>query len=143
MEIVEAKREAVEPFLDREWRAVDLERFGFYDPEAWKRKWHYLAAYEGGDIVGVATFVIEAGVGYLDDLIVGAGNRGRGIGSQLLARFEEMCQEEGCHKVKLVTDADSRAENFYKQKGYFREAFLQREYLEEDMAMMAKFLEGK
>jgi hypothetical protein len=28
MEIVEAKREAVEPFLDREWRGVNLEQFG-------------------------------------------------------------------------------------------------------------------
>ena len=137
------KKEAVEAFSEREWGAVDVEQFGFHNPEAWKRKWHYLGAYEGGGIVGAAAFVIEAGVGYLDDLIVGAGYRGRGIGGQLLARFEGICRGDGCHKVRLLTDADSWAEKFYKQKGYFREALLQRDYLEEGMAMTAKFLEGK
>lgn len=143
MEIRQVERGAIGAFSEREWGAVDVERFGFHNPEAWKRKWHYLAAYEGGDIVGAAAFVIEAGVGYLDDLIVGAGYRGRGIGSQLLARFEVICQGEGCHKARLLTDADSWAEKFYKQKGYFREALLQRDYLKESMAMMTKFLEGK
>jgi GNAT superfamily N-acetyltransferase len=143
MEIRKVDKETIQTFSEREWAVVDVEEHGFHDPEVWKKRWHFLAAYENGGIVGAAAFVVEAGVGYLDDLMVGAGYRGRGIGSQLLARFEEICQDQGCHKVRLLTDTDSRAEKFYRRNGYWRESVLQRDYLQEDHALMAKFLEGK
>ncbi len=61
MEIVEAKREAIEPFLEREWRGVNLEQFGRADSEMWKAQEYALAAYEGGEMVGALVFKIAAG----------------------------------------------------------------------------------
>ncbi len=140
MEIVEAKREAVEPFLAREWRGVDLEQFGRADPEMWKAQEYALAAYEGGEMVGALVFKIEAGVGKLSQLLVAAGHRDKGVGGRLLSRFEEVCQKEGCHKVRLITYADSRAEGFYSLHGYVREGLLRRDLHGVDMSQMAKFL---
>lgn len=140
MEIVEAKREAVEPFLEREWREVDLEQFGRADPEMWKTQEYALAAYEGGEMVGTLVFKIEAGVGKLSQLLVAAGHRDKGVGGRLLSRFEEVCRKEGCHKVRLITYADSRAEGFYSLHGYVREGLLHRDLHGVDMSQMAKFL---
>lgn len=140
MEIVEAKREAVEPFLDREWRGVNLEQFGSADPEVWKAQEHALAAYEGGEMVGALVFKIEAGVGKLSQLLVATTHRDKGVGGRLLSRFEEVCQKEGCHKVRLITYADSRAEGFYSLHGYVREGLLRRDLHGVDMSQMAKFL---
>jgi len=143
MEIVEAKREAVESFLDRDWRGVNLEQFGRADPEMWKAQESALAAYEGGEMVGALVFKIEAGVGKLSQLLVAAGHRDKGVGGRLLSRFEEVCQKEGCHKVRLITYADSRAEGFYSLHGYAREGLLRRDLHGVDMSQMAKFLHGE
>lgn len=143
MEIVEAKREAVESFLDREWRGVNLEQLGRADPEMWKAQESALAAYEGGEMVGALVFKIEAGVGKLSQLLVAAGHRNKGVGGRLLSRFEEVCQKEGCHKVRLITYADSRAEGFYGLHGYAREGLLRRDLHGVDMSQMAKFLHGE
>jgi len=140
MEIVEAKREALGPFLDREWRGVNLEQFGRTDPEMWKAQEYALAAYEGGEMVGALVFKIEARVGKLSQLLVAAGHRDEGVGGRLLFRFEEVCQKEGCHKVRLITYADSRAEGFYSLHGYVREGLLRRDLHGVDMSQMAKFL---
>ena len=140
MEIVEAKREAVKPFLEREWRGVNLEQFGRAEPEIWKSQECALAAHEGGEMVGALVFKIEAGVGKLSQLLVATGHRDKGVGGRLLSRFEEVCQKEGCHKVRLITYADSRAEGFYSLHGYIREGLLRRDLHGVDMSQMAKFL---
>ena len=138
MEIVEAKREALGPFLDREWRGVNLEQFGRTDPEMWKAQEYALAAYEGGEMVGALVFKIEARVGKLSQLLVAAGHRDKGGGGRLLSRFEEVCQ-----KVRLITYADSGAEGFYSLHGYAREGLLRRDLHGVDMSQMAKFLHGE
>jgi GNAT superfamily N-acetyltransferase len=140
MEVVEAKREAVEPFLNRELGGVNQEQFGRADPEIWRAQEYALAAYEGGEMVGALVFKIEAGVGKLSQLLVAQGHRDKGVGGRLLSRFEELCQKEGCHKVRLITYADSRAEGFFRLHGYIREGLLRRDLQGVDMSQMAKFL---
>ena len=143
MEIVEVKREAVQPFLDREWRSANEEQFGWYEPGMWEERGHTLAAYGGGEVVGVAVFHSQGGVGRLSQLLVAASHRSKGVGGRLLARCEEICRRDGCHKVRLITYADSQAETFYRLHGYGREGFLRRDIQGTDMVVMGKFLVGE
>jgi GNAT superfamily N-acetyltransferase len=61
-------------------------------------------------------------VAYLGSLIVGAEHRGQGIGSHLLAAFESLAAERGCDRLALRTLAGTRADVFYRSRGWHEEA---------------------
>lgn len=143
MEILEVGKEVLAEFLAQEWEAYDQENFGGSTRELWRITNHSLVAYEGDRVVGGAVFKIEAGVGKLDELLVARRERGKGVGSKLLTRFEEMCGAAGCHKVRLVTLLSSPAPAFYEKHGYRVEATLRRDMLGRDWAIMAKFLNSR
>ena len=140
MEIVEVEQETIKDFLDREWKPVDESIFGRYDPATWDVRRYALAAYEDEKIVGAAVFKIEAGLGKLSQIITAADHRGEGIGAALLARFEEICRHEGCHKASLKTYWNSEAQRFYQKHGYAVEGVLRRDLHGVDMRQMCKFL---
>ena len=54
---------------------------------------------------------------YVDKLWVSEGERGRGLGSRLLARAEEIARERGCVGTHLTT-FEHQARPFYEQRGY-------------------------
>jgi GNAT superfamily N-acetyltransferase len=140
LRIVEASQEAVRDFLDREWAAEDALRFGRYEPGMWEERRVTLAAYKDDEVVGVALFAIQAGVGKLNQLIVASDHRGQGVGSALLAEFERICRQAGCHKVTLKTFWRSDPLHFYQRRGYVVEGVLRRDLHEVDMCRVAKFL---
>lgn len=140
MDIVEVEQETIKDFLDREWKPVNESIFGRHDPAIWDVKRYTLAAYEDDEIVGTALFKIEAGLGKLSQIITAADRRGQGIGGALLARFEEICRREGCHKVGLKTYWNSEAQRFYQENGYEVEGVLRRDLHGVDMCQMRKFL---
>lgn len=140
MEIFEVEQETVEGFLKREWKLVDESIFGRYDPAMWEVQRHALAAYVDGEIVGAAIFRADAGLGKLSQIITAADCRGQGIGEAMLAKVEEICRREGCHKVTLKTYWDSEAQRFYEKQGYVVEAVLRRDLHGADMCQMCKFL---
>lgn len=140
MEILEVGRQEIEGFLDREWKPVDERIFGRYDPAMWDVQRYALAAYEDEGIVGAAVFKIEAGLGKLSQIITAGHHREHGIGSALLARVEEVCRGEGCHKIGLKTYLNSQAQRFYENQGYVVEGVLRRDLHGVDMCQMCKFL---
>jgi len=142
MEIVETDRETIKDFLEREWAVEDELRFGPGASEGWRKCEGALAAYREGELVGAATFTIVGGVGRLRELIVTPPWRNRGVGSALLAHFEELCRARGCHKVSLKTYWDSPAQRFYQRRGYMVESILRRDIFGVDMCEMCKFLAG-
>lgn len=83
-------------------------------------------AIDDGDIVGFATFEEERGRYRLDvsrgvvhNIYVRAGDRGRGIGSKLLAAVEAAFEESGIEVVSLQAMApNDRAVRFYRRHGY-------------------------
>jgi len=133
-------RQEIEGFLDREWKPVDERIFGRYDPAMWDVQRYALAAYEDEGIVGAAVFKIEAGLGKLSQIITAGHHREHGIGSALLARVEEVCRREGCHKIGLKTYLNSQAQRFYENQGYVVEGVLRRDLHGVDMCQMCKFL---
>jgi GNAT superfamily N-acetyltransferase len=140
VEIVEVEHGAIEDFLNREWKAENERRFGFYDPTMWDVHRFALAAYKGDRIVGAAVFKIEAGLGKLSQMITAADYRGRGIGKALLAEVEDTCRREGCHKISLKTYWNSEVQRFYERQGYLVEGVLRRDLHGADMCQMHKFL---
>lgn len=74
------------------------------------------------------TFYANGAVGWVEELVVGSGDRGRGIGAALMSAFEQWAQGEGCALVALAT---RRAAPFYRAVGY-----------EESAAYLRKVLPG-
>jgi GNAT superfamily N-acetyltransferase len=140
LKIVEVEQETIKDFLDREWKPVNESVFGRYDPRMWDVQRYALAAYEDERIVGAAVFKIEAGLGKVSQIITAADRRGKGLGGALLARFEDICRRERCHKASLKTYWNSEAQRFFQKHGYVLEGVLRRDLHGLDMCQMCKFL---
>lgn len=55
----------------------------------------------------------------LEDMVVGAGFRGRGTGSSLIRHAIEFARTEGCLRITLLTDAgNEKAIEFYQKRGF-------------------------
>jgi GNAT superfamily N-acetyltransferase len=55
----------------------------------------------------------------VNDLVVTAGARGRGVGQVLLSRAEELARKRGCFRMALVTAGWREASiSFYKKEGW-------------------------
>lgn len=76
-----------------------------------------LIAWDGSERVGLATYVIH---GHSCELMsLNALNRGRGVGSSLLAAVEGAARQAGCTRIWLITSNDNLdALKFYQRKGY-------------------------
>jgi ribosomal protein S18 acetylase RimI-like enzyme len=137
--IKEAEQEEIAEFLQREWKPVNERMFGHYDEAMWDEQRYALAAYDDGRIVGAVVLKIKAGLGKVAQIIVAADRRDEGIGRALMARTEEICRREGCHKVSLKAYCNSEAQRFYQKQGYVVEGILRRDLHGVDMCQMCKF----
>lgn len=58
-------------------------------------------------------------VGTVEDVVIGVGHRGKGIGSALLRRLEEWAVERGLVRLQLNADCDNHsALGFYRRQGW-------------------------
>lgn len=78
-----------------------------------------------GDVAGMANMLITvstaegAPVALLEDVIVSAGYRGRGLGRRLLEHVVEWCAAAGMARITLLTDSDNyRAQATYGRLGF-------------------------
>ncbi len=106
-------------FLREQWPAVDREYFGrsvdwTAEPYALVYRWE-------GEVTGVLRGHFIGGLASVDELMVKEGARGRGVGSLLLGRFEEEARKRQCSRIVLRAVKDTRAEDFYRKRGYHRE----------------------
>jgi ribosomal protein S18 acetylase RimI-like enzyme len=138
-EISEVRWEEIEDFLQREWKPVNERMFGRQDAQMWDQQRFALAARDDGRVVGAVVFKIKAGLAKVTQIITAADRRGEGIARALMARTEEICRREGCHKVSLKTYWNSEAQEFYQQQGYMVEGILRRDLHGVDMCQMCKF----
>lgn len=106
----------VRAWLDDEWRRL-------HDDPGPGRLPVAITARRNETVVGAAVgwADIADGTAFLTDLMVGAGVRGEGIGSHLLAAFESWAAERGCDVVRVHTEAGGQAERFYRDRGWEEE----------------------
>lgn len=129
----------VRAFLRREWAAEDRRRWGD-EAVSWEKENLMLRAVVDGQTAGVAEFSFKGGVAHLSEIIVGQTWRGRGIGAQLMARFEKAARAAGCHKLSLRTIEGSPSVGFYRRLGYEMESKMARHYHGLTFLQFCKFL---
>ena len=99
-----------------------------------------ITAHVGGDLAGVAEGEVRGPVCRLARLMVSAERRGTGVGSQLLRATEHHGLGQGCTRVRLEALSGSRAEGFYRGRGYEITATLPRWRQERDFVLMERVL---
>jgi L-asparaginase II/GNAT superfamily N-acetyltransferase len=106
-------------FLRDEWPAVDEEYFG--RPVEWSAEPYSLVFRRAKKIVAVLKGHFIGGIASVDELMVGHGFRGCGLGALLLGRFEDEARRRQCSRIVLRAVKDTPAEDFYCRRGYHRE----------------------
>jgi glucosamine-phosphate N-acetyltransferase len=91
----------------------------------------YLCSTEDGKIVGFGSLTVrsslwqEGQIGHVDELVVDAACRGRGIGTQLLEGLVALAKAKGCRRVELDSALHrGEAHRFYEKQGFENRAFL-------------------
>ena len=91
----------------------------------------YLCATNGSGIIGFGSLSLknnmwqEGYLGHIDELVVDAGYRSRGIGTQLLEHLILLAREKGCRRIELDSAFHRRAaHDFYTQHGFESRALL-------------------
>lgn len=83
-----------------------------------------IVALYAGEVAGVAVYRVHENTAqgrklYVDDLVVDADCRSRGIGSALLAELDQKARATGCAVVDLDSGTErERAHRFYFRAGY-------------------------
>lgn len=125
-----ASDERVRAFLDAQWQAID--------PTPWVGGKCVITAERDGRLIGVARCGVGAGVAHLSELMVAAGERNSGLGTRLLATFEEWAATHHAHKLTLNTRLDGPAQRFYERHGWRAVHVLERHYLHQEYVGMVK-----
>ena len=99
-------------------------------PEGWFRDvigspWHdvLLAWGEEGQVLGMMSLSVVMGAGvrknaYLEDFVVSAEARGKGVGSALWRGMEEWAVEKGCARMEFTCgQGRETAQEFYRRHG--------------------------
>ena len=107
---------AVGDTIDPEGRALGAREWG-----PWDERPLAITARRDGRVLGTAEGWTHGGVGYLARLLVAAVARGEGAGTQLLAAFESEAIARGCTRLVVRTFAGTRAERFYRGRGWVEE----------------------
>lgn len=130
---------AAADFSRRASEELDLKQYGraFGPDEPFA-----ITARVDGKVAGVAESEVRGAVCRLERLIVGARWRGVGVGSQLLRATEQEAIERGCACVRLEAATGSRAEGFYRGRGYGATCTLARWREEPDFVVMERELAG-
>jgi len=125
-------------FVKKEWKIADTIHFG--KEIQWKKEKKALVAKDDNEIVGVLEFTMQAGVMYIDELIVANTHQGKGIGTMLMQHVEEIAKENHLHKIYLDTGENWPAVKFYENLGYQQTGVLSKHYVGLDYIIFSKFL---
>jgi GNAT superfamily N-acetyltransferase len=128
----------IDEFNDREWPIADLEHYG--EVEKWREDVVQIVAYDAEAIVGTLQLTISRGVCKINALIVAHDAHGKGIGTALMQKAEELAREEGAHKIWLDTGKGWQAESFYLKHGYRQNTILPNHYFGKDFILFEKML---
>ncbi len=90
---------------------------------------HVLLAEEDGSVLGLISFSVRPGLFHaadcalIEELVVAAGHRGRGVGGMLLKDLLVRLEQQGCAEVAVTTmPGNEGAARFYRSHGLVDEA---------------------
>jgi 2'-5' RNA ligase len=104
----------------RDWSRRTWEQYSVsqYGPDVHPDEPFTIAARVHGELAGVAEGEVGGLTCRLARLMVGPEWRSTGVGTQLLRATEDHAIESGCVRVRLETLSGSRAEGYYRGRGY-------------------------
>ena len=85
--------------------------------QALDNSWYVVAAYQGSELVGVGRLVSD-GVLYamIYDMIVKPSHQGRGIGTAILDKLVQKCNDSGLRDIQLFSARGKVS--FYRKRGF-------------------------
>ncbi len=101
-------------FSVREWHALGLRELAVPLPHERMA----ISARREDKVAGVAAGWSRGDLAHLCNLVVGAADRGQGIGSRLLAAFESAAVERGCRQLMCRVEAGSQGHRFLRHRGW-------------------------
>lgn len=101
-------------FSVREWHAIGMGELAV--PLAHERL--AISARRDDKVTGVATGWARGDVAHLCNLVVGAPDRGLGIGSRLLAAFQSQAVERGCKRTTARVQVGGHGHGFLRHRGW-------------------------
>ncbi|HET7559973.1 MAG TPA: GNAT family N-acetyltransferase [Limnochordia bacterium] len=130
-------------FLDEAWGDYALEMLAGLPARTDAIDAFAVCAEADGLLVGAAVAKIDGGVAELEELIVAPDWRGRGVGRELLQRFEARSRELGCHKARVRTLSMGPQERFYLKAGYHVEARFPNDFMGLDWVWLGRFFSAE
>jgi len=134
--ISSAREKEIKKFHHQAWQEADLEHYG--PGVKWVSKFFILKARENGEIVGTIKAKYDAGVVYIQHLIVAADKRRLGVGQKLLQELEKRTKKLGAHKLFLFTGKNWTACKFYEKLGFKKIIDLPNHYLKRTFVVYSK-----
>lgn len=78
---------------------------------------HWIGAYDNGRLIGMGRAICDhASDAYIQDIVVSASYRGRGIGKAIVSQLVELVRAEGVDWIGLIGVPGS--EGFYRKLGF-------------------------
>lgn len=129
----------IDAFNKKKWPLANEEHYG--KELNWKRKNFFLTVYDKNRLVlGTLSFKIEAGVAYIGTLLVAQKERGKGIGTKLVQKAENIAVKQKAHKIYLQTGKTWTSADFYRKLGYVSTGELPNHYDHQTFVEFTKFL---
>lgn len=138
IQIADTISEDAVDFVKNEWKNAGIVHFGRI--VNWKKEKKTLQAIEENEIVGVLELTMQAGVMYIDELIIKQDRQGHGIGKTLMEKAEELARERKLHKIYLDTGKTWLATKFYEALGYQKTGELPNHFEHADYIIYSKLI---
>lgn len=125
-------------FVKKEWEIADREHYG--KAIDWKKQTLFITAIENKQLIGLLELTYDAGVMYIQEVIVAHTHHNNGIGTMLMLKAEDIAKKEKLHKIYLETGKDWSACKFYEKLGYIKTGELPKHSMGKDYVHYSKFL---
>ena len=137
---------ASSPYYSRRAKRTELKRFSLrHVRDGLKHRDNlFLAAVEKNSVIGAVNGTFEAGLFWIDWIVVGSSHRGQGVATALLQSLESRLQRRRIHKVwcdSRTTNMESKA--LLAKHGYSRIATIRNHWYGQDFILWQKLLSGR
>lgn len=134
--------EAINEFMEREWRTSNKETFGRQLTDGEMSQPFIITAWASNEeMIGVARCKIVGRTVRVHQLLTKTEYRGKlGVGRKILAKVEQLCQKNGYHKIRLSTSENHNNLDFYKKVGFHVEATLDNDAFGFKWYILSKFV---
>jgi len=138
IQITKTSKSEIGIFGKKEWPKANIEHYG--KEVDYKETEFIYKATNKGEIVGIITGKHEAGIVYINNIIVACDKRGQGIGGRLMKKAEDFGKKFKAHKMHLVTGKGWEAEKFYEALGFKQICLLPNHHFHKDFVLFEKFI---